>query len=219
MPSRIKLDRALIFAAIEKHGSPKRAAESLGIHYNTALQVDRLRRGLCMRCGQKPMIPGQSKCPECSETERVRMAQKRKTARSKHQCSMCPKPLKKGSTLYCAEHYEQTYKRQQHFRFLDRFGPHAAEVWRAAGCICRLCGKAHSEQTLHIHHIDEDDTNGAVDNLIVICRDCHWITHRLLESRNRVALIAWFERTYPDKPLRQVHQGPTALHSGAPTAV
>ena len=37
---------------------------------------------------------------------------------------------------------------------------------------CATCG-IRGQQALTIHHIDEDDSNNAYDNRIVLCYNCH----------------------------------------------
>src|SRR5271165_1728013 len=39
-------------------------------------------------------------------------------------------------------------------------------------CVCRKKGKRYQ-----IHHIDEDPTNNDLQNLVVLCLDCHTETH------------------------------------------
>lgn len=41
--------------------------------------------------------------------------------------------------------------------------------------ICQECGKTQKEEgcKLSVHHIDEDDTNNDLDNLITLCNSCH----------------------------------------------
>jgi hypothetical protein len=53
-----------------------------------------------------------------------------------------------------------------------------------------------------LHHIDENRSNGAAENLAILCRDCHYLTHLVLKLRDRKAFVAWFEKTYPQHPLR-----------------
>ena len=40
---------------------------------------------------------------------------------------------------------------------------------------CEICGYS---RALEIHHIDRDRENNSEDNLIVLCRNCHWLVHR-----------------------------------------
>ena len=201
MPKRVKIERETITRLFDQGETAKSASKALGIHYNTALQVFRNRNGMCARCGQKPVREGITKCAECAVYERKRMAGKRAHAVATKKCSMCTKPLMRSSKLYCEEHYYQTYDRQIGHRLLNKYGPHAMGVWTRAEGRCTLCHRPRGEQPLHLHHIDCDHANNREDNFIVLCFNCHRATHLLLASRNRVGLVEWFAKTYPDKPL------------------
>lgn len=203
MPRRTKVERGPIITMLaETNGDAVETARRLGLHYNTVNQIKRLNAGLCMSCGKRPHQEDRTKCIECAERERKRTANKRSNARKKGQCSMCPKKLRKGSTLYCEEHYRQTFARQRIHRVTDKYGAEAVDVLHAANDTCQVCGATRDDIRIDIHHIDQNQANGSPENLIVICQSCHWITHRLIASRDRVALLAWFEKTYPQHLLR-----------------
>jgi len=38
---------------------------------------------------------------------------------------------------------------------------------------CAVCGWAEDERILEVHHKDEDRSNNALDNLIILCPTCH----------------------------------------------
>ena len=44
--------------------------------------------------------------------------------------------------------------------------------------ICQHCGKTQEEngRRLDVHHVDSDARNNASENLISLCRSCHWKT-------------------------------------------
>lgn len=42
---------------------------------------------------------------------------------------------------------------------------------------CQLCGYKENKAALVVHHIDEDRGNDDIDNLIILCANCHAITH------------------------------------------
>ena len=44
---------------------------------------------------------------------------------------------------------------------------------KQADCKCEVCG----EPANGIHHIDGSRDNHALDNLVVLCKKCHWILH------------------------------------------
>lgn len=45
--------------------------------------------------------------------------------------------------------------------------------------ICKICNKIYF--TLEVHHIDGDWKNNALENLLVICTDCHNNIHNKLK--------------------------------------
>lgn len=42
---------------------------------------------------------------------------------------------------------------------------------------CQLCGYKESIAALVVHHIDHDRSNDDIDNLIILCANCHAIVH------------------------------------------
>jgi hypothetical protein len=201
MPSRKRVDRAPILKLFSELGHVSRTAKALGLNELTVRQVVRNSNGMCMRCGARPHRKNMTKCAECAEWERIRTANRRARAKATGHCFVCNEPIYPGSRLYCKVHHKQTLDRQR----LHRTGPNALARWAISGLQCEICGQKSDRgpgTKTHLHHIDGDDSNDAAENLICLCRTCHYISHRLLGSRNRIALIAWFERTYPDKPLR-----------------
>lgn len=44
------------------------------------------------------------------------------------------------------------------------------------GSACQMCGFS-NPFSIEVHHIDEDRTNNELDNLIVLCANCHLIAH------------------------------------------
>lgn len=55
---------------------------------------------------------------------------------------------------------------------------------------CSVCGYKEEEDILQIHHIDEDRSNNNLDNLIVLCPNCHAkITFANYKLLNRQQLI------------------------------
>jgi 5-methylcytosine-specific restriction endonuclease McrA len=44
---------------------------------------------------------------------------------------------------------------------------------------CNRCGYNEHPEILEVHHIDEDNTNNIIENLEVLCPNCHTIHHKL----------------------------------------
>ena len=64
------------------------------------------------------------------------------------------------------------------------------------------CQKCHSKIHLHIHHIDWNNKNNDLENLIILCRKCHMsITHYQNKDDIPVNLrIKWFNEWMKNKP-------------------
>lgn len=43
---------------------------------------------------------------------------------------------------------------------------------------CEICGTRESGRRIHVHHRDRDRSNNSEANLQVLCRDCHYRTHK-----------------------------------------
>ena len=55
-------------------------------------------------------------------------------------------------------------------------------IFQEAASCCAFCNQA-EVATLEIHHIDEEPTNNAVENLILVCSSCHSkITHGVIST-------------------------------------
>jgi 5-methylcytosine-specific restriction endonuclease McrA len=55
--------------------------------------------------------------------------------------------------------------------------------WRCADCNRRVTDLKDGEK-LHVHHVDHDSTNNAVENLQALCSRCHKIKHRSRATLN-----------------------------------
>lgn len=43
------------------------------------------------------------------------------------------------------------------------------------GAQCCACGYGEHEEALQVHHIDGDRKNNSIENLVVLCANCHWL--------------------------------------------
>lgn len=50
---------------------------------------------------------------------------------------------------------------------------------------CEICGCEISGRDLHVHHKDKNRNNNKLDNLMLVCVDCH---NKILHPRNRDSL-------------------------------
>lgn len=51
--------------------------------------------------------------------------------------------------------------------------------------ICRLC-KTEDSRILAVHHIDLNHSNNAIENLMWLCHNCHFLIHHYNEERDRL---------------------------------
>jgi len=47
--------------------------------------------------------------------------------------------------------------------------------------ICEICG----EEGEIVHHKDHSKDNHEIDNLIVVCRKCHWLLHPIYKTNSK----------------------------------
>ncbi len=73
---------------------------------------------------------------------------------------------------------------RQVFYESDEWHEAVKKVWGRDGAQCCRCGKRHNEAlrrgTFHIHHVVsfmEKSLRASVDNLVLLCRDCHFFVH------------------------------------------
>lgn len=57
-----------------------------------------------------------------------------------------------------------------------------ANALREYGCICSKCGYSENLAAIVVHHIDKNRENNSIDNLQVLCCNCHAILHHSMES-------------------------------------
>lgn len=216
MPTRTATDHQAVLDAYERLQNGKAVARELGLHENTVYKIVRISKRLCARC-QSPTSAGQKHCQKCAEHLRTSMREKRKARRTAGLCTMCDEPLQPPSTAYCEKHrltnidrqsrYNQKPKRgtrhagvttsYQRMRALVRYGQHAIDLWVEMEGRCEVCGRSHEELSVQVHHIDENDQNGARENLALLCFHCHRTVHMLLAAPERRKLLAWYESQYP----------------------
>jgi 5-methylcytosine-specific restriction endonuclease McrA len=59
---------------------------------------------------------------------------------------------------------------------------------------CPGCGRQRDEvERFEVHHIDEHPANGSMDNLVALCRNCHWDEHGIKPGRRQGH---WSERFF-----------------------
>jgi hypothetical protein len=54
--------------------------------------------------------------------------------------------------------------------------------------VCSLC-MSNDERVMVVHHKDQNRTNNAIDNLIWLCRNCHYLVHQYPVGREKGLIV------------------------------
>lgn len=222
-----KVDYSEVLRLLSETKNRHEVARRLGIHVNTVQRAIRLDGKKCTRC-MAPVLPGHPVCAKCLEWDRERVHGARKERKRLGLCLNCEKQRTPISRLYCDEHRLAAIGRNEKYHYRkkakgslpgaphgakqnpaqrretikERYGDGAVARWDETGGKCEVCAIAYGDMAVHMHHIDENPSNNAFENFACLCFRCHQTVHFLIASANRIGLIAWFERTYVDRPLR-----------------
>lgn len=96
------------------------------------------------------------------------------------ECEYCGNPLPKGRRKFCSDECQQKNFQE---KIAPLWWPNAcAMALERAGNRCEECG---STSDLQVHHKDPlfgeqrfNNPKNRLDNLLVLCRECHWKKHR-----------------------------------------
>lgn len=188
----------------------------MGCHENSVYAIIRKSNGGCRRCGAATRA-GKTSCDPCLSFDSARIKAKRAERRRSGICVECGNPRSDISQMYCDIHRINALERQQEskarlkngsaglfpsqkqkYRSLRwKYGQGGIDAWERDHGACIICDASSSEATIHIHHVDEDQSNNNPANLVCLCFECHNTAHRLKRLRNLPGFIAWFRNTYP----------------------
>ena len=153
--------------------------EEFDIGYEIIRRDDR-KHHFCQKCQledkQKDMVKF-----ECEFCGKKSMMSKSKFARANyHFCSRQCKDL--AQRLGSGDKFSglhPTPGKQSHYR-MTAFNAYLHK--------CAVCGWDEDEDVLDVHHIDEDRSNNSVDNLIILCPNCHkkLSTHKYYLQGNKI---------------------------------
>ena len=133
----------------------------------------------CKKCGKtfsgrgKASVCGNCKytCPKCGGKKRDKTSKMCLNCKYERHGRLC---TGEKSSSWRGGHSTERYGSG----WTDTF---KRKVRKLAGYVCSECGKPQSEEAgglkLQIHHLDHSKDNHSLENLIVVCRDCHYAIH------------------------------------------
>lgn len=158
----------------------------------------------CYMRGRKDV---RGSCPECHEEL---MNEKFKDNRTDVECAYCGKSfVKSNSTLlnsqsgmyFCCREHKDLAQRLESGKQFDYLRPshygveqstqYRALAFRSYPHQCAICGYHDDDDIslLDVHHIDSDRENNDLDNLIILCPNCHrklTLKKYILVDRNQI---------------------------------
>jgi len=152
----------------------------------------KLTKGSCSRCGRtiyKRSIHFKlHKRNYCSTECQSEDSRKGKSL----SCSECgalvyrsPSQLKqsKSGNVFCSRtcatkfHNKNLKIGAKHPNYTNGLGSYRGRALKKYGEQCYLCGYDTYKEVLEVHHIDKDRNNNKLDNLVVLCSNCHKEEH------------------------------------------
>lgn len=109
-----------------------------------------------------------SGCPECKYEEVECHYCHKKFRRLKSQLE---KDNKTGF-VYCSRECGNRHKNEQ-VKINDDGVAYRRNAFEAYPHECAICGYNEEERILEVHHIDENRGNNKIDNLVILCPNCH----------------------------------------------
>lgn len=85
------------------------------------------------------------------------------------------------------------------------------QVYDTYGDVCLLCGRTQEERTqpLSLHHLNGDESDTRVGNVVPLCQSCHVNIHRIDEPPYR-----FFHRLLPKEARVPVNQHTSKIYEG-----
>lgn len=155
--------------------------------YQKQVRAARTKAGLCYRCGKNPPKerpesrgrPAKNlMCDECTNKARIRQRERRAANDTLYErrkaaglCASCGKERDSEQYVNCSD----CRRRHRLVNARARYSTNGLKALERDKC-CQLCGM---EKHLHVHHkdgngADSDQPNDSLDNLIALCRRCHY---------------------------------------------
>jgi len=139
--------------------------------------------------GHKSQAHGKKeKCPYCNEYfTKTNIVLHKKSCKNKNKCLQCDKPLNRKNEKYCSNICQIKFQREEKFKKIKE-GKVLSDTWmkkyliEKSGNCCDKCGwnevNAYTGNTpIELDHIDGNYKNSKLDNLRLLCPNCHSLTN------------------------------------------
>lgn len=157
----------------------------------------------CLECGEKFYAQlkeirrgyGKFCTRSCSSTYNLRNMPKKEPRLVDLECAKCGKPFKrkksrlgnsKHGVYFCSRNCKDLGQRlsegiveihPEHYgKDVPKYG-YRKIAFSEKPRICERCGFDKDERILHVHHIDRDRENNRLENLEILCLNCHTMEH------------------------------------------
>ena len=96
-------------------------------------------------------------------------------AKEEHRCEYCNKVMKYkySSGRFCNKSCANSYSSSHNSNFQNSIQTYRERALKAFPHKCAVCGYDEEEKILQVHHKDSDRNNSKLDNLIILCPNCH----------------------------------------------
>ena len=147
-------------------------------------------------------------CPFCIQEDKN---EKWKDNRTEVECAYCHQKFfkqnskldnsKSGLYFCCREHKDLAQKLESGEEFQSIRPEHYGNVLESSSDYrkkafyfyehkCNVCGYNEEPDILQVHHIDENRNNNELDNLVILCPNCHakitWAKYKLIDRKKLI---------------------------------
>ena len=124
----------------------------------------------------------ENKTPKRREYNRKRQAKYRKENPEKNKAILARWRSKNQDKMIEYRNRPEVKERSRRNRLRRKYGDNAFMVLERDNYMCVKCG---SKKRICIHHIDWDENNNALNNLVLLCSSCHGKLHSFIPPRLR----------------------------------
>lgn len=98
-----------------------------------------------------------------------------KWLKEEHKCQYCNKIMTEryGSGRFCNKSCANTYSSSHNPNFQKSNQSYRERAFKAFPHKCAVCGYNEEEKILQVHHIDKNRSNSKLENLVILCPNCH----------------------------------------------